>query len=97
MKWPTRIGVLLALATAMPAEATDSMSSASVLLAAGGAANSIPSAFAAYGHYLALILATGALVTERMTIKPAMSKAGYCSRYWRRRNLSEAKQGGPAL
>ena len=83
---------LLALATAMPAEATDSMSSASVLLAAGGAANSIPSAFAAYGHYLALILATGALVTERMTIKPAMSKAEE-----ERMSIADITYGGAGL
>eukprot|EP00440_Ansanella_granifera_P021492 gb/GFBE01023329.1/.p1 GENE.gb/GFBE01023329.1/~~gb/GFBE01023329.1/.p1 ORF type:complete len:281 (+),score=53.76 gb/GFBE01023329.1/:1-843(+) len=34
----------------------------------------VPSALVAYGHYLALIVSTGALVTERLTIKPGMTK-----------------------
>lgn len=53
----------LALAP-LPAAAADSFSVAS---------NAIPSALAAYGHYLGLVLVSGCLVTERLLIKPAMS------------------------
>ena len=44
-----------------------------LLVAASPAANAVPSAFAAYGHYLALLLGTASLTAERLTIKPAMS------------------------
>jgi putative membrane protein len=37
------------------------------------AGNAIPSAFAAYGHYLGLGLVVGSLVTERLTVKAGMS------------------------
>lgn len=37
------------------------------------APDALPSAFAAYGHYLSLLLITGAIMTERLTIKPNMS------------------------
>lgn len=39
--------------------------------AAGGEA--IPSALAAYGHYLSLLVMTAAIVAERLTVKPGMS------------------------
>jgi len=63
---------LLSLVTAMPAEAMEPTTlGATVLMAAY---EPIPSAFVAYGHYLALILAVGSLMTERLTIKPGMTK-----------------------
>jgi uncharacterized membrane protein len=34
----------------------------------------LPSAFAAYGHYLGLALSVGCLVTERLTVKAGMSE-----------------------
>ena len=34
----------------------------------------IPSAFAAYGHYLGLVLVAASLTTERLLIKPGMSQ-----------------------
>ena len=40
---------------------------------AAAGADALPSAFAAYGHYLALITVTLCLATERLTIKPGMS------------------------
>ena len=46
---------------------------ATALIAANPAANALPSAFAAYGHYLALLMTGAALTTERLTIKPAMT------------------------
>jgi len=52
----------LALFVATPAEA-----------AFQAANNAVPSALAAYGHYLGLVLVAGALVSERLTIKPAMT------------------------
>jgi len=52
-----------------PAEATPA------LLAAATVPNAIPSAFAAYGHYLAVILSAASLTAERLTIKPYMSMA----------------------
>ena len=36
--------------------------------------SSIPSAFAAYGHYLALLLTTAVLVAERLLIRPGMTE-----------------------
>lgn len=53
--------LLTLLAAAAPAEAATS-------------AAAVPSAFVAYGHYLALVLTVGALVTERLTVKPDMTK-----------------------
>ena len=44
-----------------------------LLVAASPATNAVPAAFAAYGHYLALLLGTASLTAERLTIKPAMS------------------------
>ena len=55
------------LSSALPPDA------ASMLLAAGPSANAVPSALAAYGHYLALVLTGACLTAERLTIKPAMS------------------------
>ena len=40
---------------------------------AASASNSIPSALAAYGHYLGLVLACLCLTTERLTVKENMS------------------------
>ena len=46
----------------------------SMLLASASLApNAVPSALAAYGHYLALLLTGACLTAERLTIKPAMS------------------------
>ena len=44
-----------------------------VASAATSASDAIPSALAAYAHYLALLLMTGSIMTERLTVKPAMS------------------------
>lgn len=52
----------LALFVATPADA-----------AFEAASNAFPSALAAYGHYLGLVLVAGALVAERLTIKPDMT------------------------
>lgn len=57
--WIPIVAALPTLLTALPAEA-----------AVGGA---IPSALAAYGHYLALLVGVGCLVYERITIEPGMS------------------------
>jgi multisubunit Na+/H+ antiporter MnhF subunit len=51
---------LLPLLAVAPAEAAESLSA-------------VPSAFAAYGHYLGLVLACFCLATERLTIKPEMT------------------------
>ncbi len=55
----TSLPALLALFAAAPAEAA--------------APNAIPSALAAYGHYLGLVLVALCLATERLTIKAGMS------------------------
>lgn len=68
---PESIDQGLAVLAATPIEVSDSVASTTMLLAA---ANALPSAFAAYGHYLALVLTVGCLVTERLTVKPAMTK-----------------------
>jgi len=44
-----------------------------VASAATAATDALPSAFAAYAHYLSLLLMTASIVTERLTVKPAMS------------------------
>ena len=49
------------------------VSSALPVEAAPAAANAIPSAIAAYGHYLGLVLVALSLATERILIKPGMS------------------------
>ena len=36
--------------------------------------NAVPSAFAAYGHYLGLLLIVGSLATEKAILKPNMSE-----------------------
>eukprot|EP00586_Coscinodiscus_wailesii_P013530 CAMPEP_0172515876 /NCGR_PEP_ID=MMETSP1066-20121228/271631_1 /TAXON_ID=671091 /ORGANISM="Coscinodiscus wailesii, Strain CCMP2513" /LENGTH=274 /DNA_ID=CAMNT_0013297113 /DNA_START=134 /DNA_END=958 /DNA_ORIENTATION=+ len=41
--------------------------------ATGSAVSPAASAFAAYGHFLSILLIVGALTVERLTIKPAMS------------------------
>jgi uncharacterized membrane protein len=41
--------------------------------AASTAPDAIPSALVAYGHYLSILLMTASVMTERLTIKPAMS------------------------
>lgn len=43
--------------------------------AADAAVDPVASAFAAYGHYLGLVLVVGALTTERLTVKANMSEA----------------------
>ncbi|KAJ1405903.1 hypothetical protein B484DRAFT_337689 [Ochromonadaceae sp. CCMP2298] len=43
--------------------------------AAADFSNAVPSALAAYGHTLALVLVTGSLAVERVLIKPAMTDA----------------------
>lgn len=40
---------------------------------AAAAENAVPSAFAAYGHYLGLLLIVGSLATEKAILKPNMS------------------------
>lgn len=55
--------MLALLASAAPAEA-----------ATGQVASALPSAFAAYGHYLGLVLFCLSLATERVLVKPDMSK-----------------------
>lgn len=55
--WAAAAPAALALWTASPAEAADV----------------VPSALWAYGHYLSMLLAMGALVAERVLIKPEMS------------------------
>lgn len=45
----------------------------SELIAGVSAAGAIPSALAAYGHYLSVITSVACLTVERLTIKPAMS------------------------
>lgn len=45
----------------------------SVASAATAAPDAIPSALASYGHYLSLLVITGAIMTERVLVKPAMS------------------------
>lgn len=40
---------------------------------AASSPEAIPSAFVAYGHYLSLLLITASIMTERLTVKPAMS------------------------
>merc|ERR1712216_300545 len=49
---------------------------------AAAAENAVPSAFAAYGHYLGLLLIVGSLATEKAILKPNMSgdelKTGDC-------------------
>ena len=42
--------------------------------AAQAAVDPVASAFAAYGHYLGLVLVVGALTTERLTVKANMSE-----------------------
>jgi uncharacterized membrane protein len=59
----TAASSLLALATAFPADAAVGSSTGPM----------IPSAIAAYVHYLGLVLVTGSLVTERLLIKAGMS------------------------
>jgi len=46
---------------------------ASAPVEAADISNSIQSAFAAYGHYLGLVLVTACLTAERLLIKPNMS------------------------
>lgn len=41
--------------------------------AASSSPDAIPSALAAYGHYLSILVITSAIMTERLTVKPAMS------------------------
>jgi len=43
--------------------------------AADAAVDPVASAFAAYGHYLGLVLVVGALTTERLTVKANMTEA----------------------
>lgn len=45
------------------------------LVATAAAANAIPSALVAYGHYLSFIVSTACVTAERLTIKPAMTLA----------------------
>ena len=45
----------------------------SIASAATAAPDAIPSALAAYGHYLSLLVITGAIMAERVLVKPAMS------------------------
>jgi hypothetical protein len=49
------------------------MAPATELIAAAAAANAIPSALVAYGHYFSFILATACVTAERLTIKPGMT------------------------
>jgi len=56
---PLQASALLPLLAAAPAEA---------------AGDDFAGAFVAYGHYLALVLATACLMTERLTIKPNMTQ-----------------------
>mmetsp|Transcript_16443 Transcript_16443/g.33689 ORF Transcript_16443/g.33689 Transcript_16443/m.33689 type:complete len:297 (-) Transcript_16443:129-1019(-) len=48
--------------------------SPSVASAATKAPDAIPSALAAYGHYLSILVIVASIMTERLTVKPAMSK-----------------------
>jgi Predicted membrane protein (DUF2214) len=56
--WMAAAPAALALWTATPAEAADTV---------------VPSALWAYGHYLSMLVAMGSLVAERVLIKPRMS------------------------
>ena len=58
------------LTSALPIIANPSVASA----ATAGAPNSIPSALAAYGHYISLIGILACIMVERLTIKPNMSE-----------------------
>jgi len=57
------------LASALAVFATGSPAEAAVAVP-----NAVPSAFAAYGHYLALVLTSMSLVTERLLIKEGMTE-----------------------
>jgi hypothetical protein len=46
-------------------------------LAATDAAGAVPSALAAYAHFVSLIVVTMCLVTERLSIKPDMTEADF--------------------
>ena len=66
--------------TSIPTAATAATAAVAVLFsglpvhAASEVAGSIPSALAAYGHYLGLVLVAISLTVERFLIKPGMSK-----------------------
>ena len=45
----------------------------SIASAASSAPDAVPSALAAYAHYLSLLVITGSIMTERLTVKPSMT------------------------
>jgi len=64
-------------AAIVPAAMLALFASEPAMAAAPMIASAVPSALAAYGHYLALLLSTGSLVTERLLIKDGMSEAEF--------------------
>jgi uncharacterized membrane protein len=59
----------------MLAVATPALATTLAAGAAHAAVDPVASAFAAYGHYLGLVLVVGALTTEKWTVKAGMSEA----------------------
>jgi uncharacterized membrane protein len=64
-------------AAALTAAASLALLTSDPAMAAASAAGAVPSALAAYGHYLSLLGVAGALVTERLLIKNDMSEADF--------------------
>ena len=63
-----------AVPSVMVTPTTEMLAPTTEMLAVAAAAP-IPSALAAYGHYLSFMVCTACLTAERVTIKPAMSMA----------------------
>ena len=57
----------------VPAVVIPTIATAAPCFAYSASADAIPSALAAYGHYLGLVLVAMCLITERLLVKPGMS------------------------